>query len=160
MPLSRRAFLEKSARAGGLALALGALPAWLRDAEFDPKTPWLTSGRADLIERNTWPEHWETTVEALGRSFLTPNDAFFVRSHLPVPDLDASEHRLEIGGSVAHPFTLTFAELKKLPKTSLTCVLECAGNGRGLMKLANTSGTQWGFGAVGNATFFGRVASR
>jgi DMSO/TMAO reductase YedYZ molybdopterin-dependent catalytic subunit len=108
-----------------------------------------------LIERNAWPEHWETTVEALGRSFLTANDAFFVRSHLPVPDLDTSEHRLEIKGLVARPLMLTLADLKAMPKTALTCVLECAGNGRGLMKLANTSGTQWGLGAVGNAAFYG-----
>jgi DMSO/TMAO reductase YedYZ molybdopterin-dependent catalytic subunit len=33
--------------------------------------------------------------------------------------------------------------------------LECAGNGRGLLRLANTSGTQWETGAVGTALWSG-----
>ena len=148
MDLTRREFLERSARIAGLTLAAGALPAWLSEAG-------VKSRPADLIERNAWPEHWETTVPALGRSLLTSNETFFVRSHLPAPQIDAAAHRLEVGGAVARPFALSLAELRRMPATHLTCTLECAGNGRALMKLANTSGTQWGLGAVGTAEWTG-----
>jgi DMSO/TMAO reductase YedYZ molybdopterin-dependent catalytic subunit len=151
MRLSRRAFLDRAARAGALGLAAASLPAWLHDAAATS----ATGSPADLIERNAWPEHWETGVGALGRSFLTPANLFFVRSHLPVPDLDPDAHRFRIAGGVGHERAWTLAELRKLPATELTVTLECAGNGRGLMKLANTSGTQWGLGAVGTARWRG-----
>jgi DMSO/TMAO reductase YedYZ molybdopterin-dependent catalytic subunit len=110
---------------------------------------------SDLLERNTWPEHWETSVEALGRSAVTPNDRFFVRSHLPVPELDAATHRIEVAGLVSRPRTLDLAALRAMPRSEVLATLECAGNGRGLMPLHNTSGTQWGHGAVGTAKWSG-----
>jgi len=78
-----------------------------------------------------------------------------VRSHLPVPNLDLTIHTLEITGLVRTPVTLTLAELAKLPGYQATYTLECAGNGRAMMPLASTSGTQWQYGAVGTATWGG-----
>jgi DMSO/TMAO reductase YedYZ molybdopterin-dependent catalytic subunit len=108
-----------------------------------------------MIVRNDWPEHWETGLEALGRDPMTPNDLFFVRSHFPVPEVDPAAWRLEIAGRVASPASLSLEALKALPAVEATHTLECAGNGRGLFHLASTSGTQWGYGAVGNARWRG-----
>ena len=144
--MDRRSFLKSVGRASAAACALGALPDWARAAVASP---------AELIERNAWPEHYETTLEALGRSWITRSDRFFVRSHLPVPIVDPGAYRLEIGGLVRNPATLSLDSLKALPTIESTHLLECAGNGRGLFKLASTSGTQWGRGAVGNATWTG-----
>jgi DMSO/TMAO reductase YedYZ molybdopterin-dependent catalytic subunit len=149
--LTRRTVLGLLAGAGGL-LALGFLPEALRRL-FEAGTARAAS--ADLLERNTWPEHWETTVDALGRSAVTPNDLFFVRSHLPVPEMDAATHRIEVAGLVSKPGAFDLAALRALPRTDVTATLECAGNGRGLMPLHNTSGTQWGLGAVGTAKWSG-----
>jgi DMSO/TMAO reductase YedYZ molybdopterin-dependent catalytic subunit len=149
----RRRFLRTLGVTGAGALAAGALrgvPAWAKAA--------ATTG-PDLIERNVWPEHWETTLEALGSAYYTSNERFFVRSHFPVPDVDVSSWRLEVTGLVERPLSLSLAELKKLPQTDAVHVLECAGNGRGLFQLANTAGTQWEHGAVGNARWAGPLLS-
>jgi len=147
-PLDRRAFLARTARTALGAVALSALPPWAHRALAATAVP-------DLIERNDWPEHWESTIAALGRTPVTPTDVFFVRSHFPVPKVDVAAWRLEVSGLVNTPLSLTLDELRALETADLTCVLECAGNGRGLMKLPNTSGTQWEYGAVGNARWAG-----
>jgi DMSO/TMAO reductase YedYZ molybdopterin-dependent catalytic subunit len=133
------------------AAALSHVPSW---------APWaLAAGPTGLIERNDFPEHWETTIAALDGKIITPNELFFVRSHFTVPKLDPAAHRVEIAGLVDTPATLTIAEIGALPRTERQCVLECAGNGRGLMKLPSTSGTQWEYGAVGNASWGGILLS-
>ncbi len=33
-------------------------------------------------------------------SYLTPNELFFVRHHLPVPDIDPAAYRLTVSGPV------------------------------------------------------------
>ena len=147
----RREFLRTLGVTGVGALAGSALrvpAAWA-------KTP----VEPELIVRNSWPEHWETTLEALGREHFTSNERFFVRSHFPVPAVNASSWRLEVTGLVERPLSLTLADLKKLPQVDAEHVLECAGNGRGLYALPNTAGTQWERGAVGNARWAGPLLS-
>jgi len=156
--LTRRAFLAAGARAGLGAAALAALPRWTRAAlaAHPPGTALAPDAPgAELIVRNDWPEHWETTVEALGRSFLTPERVFFVRSHFPVPRLDPGAHRIEVAGLVRTSQTYALDELRALPAAEAVHTLECAGNGRGLYHLASTSGTQWERGAVGTARWSG-----
>ncbi len=109
----------------------------------------------DLIVRNEFPEHWETSIEALGRSVITPEDRFFVRTHFPVPQVDERTWKVEVTGMVEHRLTLTLAELRALPVRKLAAVIECAGNGRGLFAFPVTAGTQWERGAVGNAEWAG-----
>lgn len=147
--LSRRAFLMGAGRAAAGAAVVAALPSWTDRALAAVAAP------ADIIELNDWPEHWETAIAALGRAPLTPNDLFFVRSHFPAPTIDAATWKLEIAGLVRTPLSFSLADLKAMAATELPCVLECAGNGRSLFKLASTSGTQWRHGAVGNAKWGG-----
>ena len=146
--IDRRTFITGTARTALGTAALSALPPWAHRALAAAATP-------DMIERNDWPEHWETTIAALGRAPVTPTDVFFVRSHFPAPKVDMTTWRLEVSGLVNTPLSLTLDELRAMETADLTCVLECAGNGRGLMKLKNTSGTQWEYGAVGNAAWSG-----
>jgi len=143
-PMIRRDFLASLARAGAASVALAVLPRWARAA-----------APTGMIERADWPEHWETTIGALGRSWITPNDRFFVRSHFPVPAVDAATWRLQVTGLVRAPLTLSLADLRAMPATEAAHTLECAGNGRGRYELASTSGTQWMYGAVGNARWSG-----
>jgi DMSO/TMAO reductase YedYZ molybdopterin-dependent catalytic subunit len=145
--MRRRDFLVTLARASAASAAIASLPPWARAAA--PATP------AELIERNDWPEHWETTVAGLGRGWITPESRFFVRSHFPVPTVDRAAWRLEIAGLVERPLTLTLAELIAMGRVERAHTLECAGNGRGLFALPRTSGTQWELGAVGNARWSG-----
>ena len=143
---SRRRFLATLA-AGPGAAALASLPPWARAA--------IAAAEPGVIVRNDWPEHWETSLAALGRAWLTPNDVFFVRSHFIPPDVDAATWRLEVAGLVETPLALSLAELRALPAVEDAITLECAGNGRGLFRLPSTSGTQWERGAVGTARWRG-----
>jgi len=160
--MDRRAFLRALSRVGLASWTLGLWPALSRAetpaAKPTPKptkTPAPAPPSAELIERNAWPEHYETTLPALGKSWITRNDRFFVRSHLPAPIVDPATYRLEVAGLVATPLSLSLADIKAIPSMEAAVTLECAGNGRGLFKLANTSGTQWERGAVGNAMWGG-----
>lgn len=51
-----------------------------------------------LKVNSSMPFNAEPPPELLMESFITPNDLFFVRNHLPVPDVDADTYRLKISG--------------------------------------------------------------
>jgi len=110
-------------------------------------------GKDKLIIRSIRPPDFETPVSLLN-TFITPNDAFYVRSHIPIPQIDAATWALKIGGEVNSPVTLSLDEVKKLPVVTITNTLECAGNGRAFFQPA-LAGIQWEKGAVGNARFTG-----
>lgn len=110
-------------------------------------------GKEKLIIRSTRPPDFETPV-ALLDSFITPVEHFYVRSHLPIPQIDAAAFALKIAGEVGSPITLSLDEIKKLPAVTVTTTLECAGNGRNFFEPA-VAGVQWEKGAVGTARFTG-----
>jgi DMSO/TMAO reductase YedYZ molybdopterin-dependent catalytic subunit len=143
--MQRRDFLAAIARAGAASAVLSSLPRWARAA---------TAAPAELIERNDWPEHWETTPLGLSRGWITANSRFFVRSHFPVPT-SGTDGRVEVAGLIERPTSFSLAELRALGAVERVHVLECAGNGRGRFALPRTSGTQWDLGAVGNARWGG-----
>jgi sulfite oxidase len=113
-----------------------------------------TWNKERLIRRSLRPPDYETPVSLLD-SFITPAEHFYVRSHLPVPaPLDASAWTLGIDGEVATPLSLTLDEIKRLPRTTVTVTLECAGNGRAFFD-PPVAGIQWERGAVGTARWTG-----
>lgn len=61
------------------------------------------------------------------RSFVTPTDHFFTRSHAAVPHIDAASYALRVGGLVAKPQTLTLDALSRLPRREVAATLVCAG---------------------------------
>ena len=44
------------------------------------------------------PFNAEPPMQLLTDSLVTPSDIFFVRNHLPVPDIDENKYELEITG--------------------------------------------------------------
>jgi sulfite oxidase len=98
------------------------------------------------------PAQLQTPLEYFDR-LLTPNDVFFVRSHHGMPRLDLTR-KLEVTGLVESPLSLSLAELQKLPQTTVTAVLQCAGNGRALFS-PTIAGAQWTHGAMGQAEWTG-----
>ena len=109
--------------------------------------------REALLQMNGYAVNAETPLELL-TDYLTPNELFFVRSHWIPRTPDPKRWRLTIDGEVARPLQLTLSDLKKLPRAEATCVLQCAGNGRGLYSPA-LPGVQWRYGAAGNARWSG-----
>src|SRR5262245_32295636 len=112
--MDRRSFLRAMARAGLSTAALSSLPPALRTAFAAAAKP-DPLGPRDMIIRNDRPEHWETSLEALGRSWITRNDRFFVRSHLGTPTPDLATYRLDIAGLVNAALSLSIAQLTAQP---------------------------------------------
>lgn len=111
-------------------------------------------GSEQLLIHSPSPLEAESSRQAL-LPWETPVEAFFVRSHHAVPNLDETTWKLKIDGLVERPVTLTFAELKShFARRNLHAVLECSGNGRALQS-PQVGGVQWRRGAVGNAEWSG-----
>ena len=145
----------------GLLLASGWLAAGGRAGRMLAGTPQdevlaALPDKRPLIQRAFRPPNFETPLAQLAASF-TPNDAFFVRYHLPViPQIDPQQWRLNLGGpSAQRPLTLSLRELRSgFEQVSLAAVNQCSGNRRGLFS-PRVPGVQWGNGAMGNALWRG-----
>ena len=112
------------------------------------------AGKRPMILHNDRPEDLETPLKYFD-SWLTPNDSFFVRQHLPRPaPIDAAAWRLTVNGMVSKPLELTLADLQKMPQATVPATIECTGNGRGFYT-PKVPGIQWGRGAIGNAEWAG-----
>lgn len=110
-------------------------------------------GKRPLIVHNDRPEDLETPPSYF-TSWITPNDIFFVRQHLPRPKVEETTYRLSMTGRVSKNIQLTAADLRKLPQYTVPATLECTGNGRGLFR-PRVPGVQWMRGAIGNAEWTG-----
>lgn len=106
-----------------------------------------------MLQQNGYAVNAETPLELL-TDYLTPNELFFVRSHWVPHTPELSKWQLVVDGAVERPLTLSLAQLRQMPATEATCVLQCAGNGRALHDPA-LPGVQWRYGAVGNAKWRG-----
>ena len=148
--VARRAVL---AALGAAAAVQATGSAWARAAgQMLEALP----GKRALRRLTHRPPNYETPLEYF-RSVLTPNDAFFVRyHHAVIPQIDAAEFRLEVGGvALERPLTLTLAQLRtEFPAVELVAVCQCSGNRRGLFE-PPVAGLQWGHGAMGNARWRG-----
>ncbi|MCJ1390067.1 hypothetical protein MMC18_002925 [Xylographa bjoerkii] len=91
-------------------------------------------------------------------TFLTPNQLFYVRNHLWVPDLDKDSHTLVVELFNGEEKTYTMQDLKrKFKQYKVTSTLQCSGNRRKHMNegARPTNGLPWGVGAIGNAEWTG-----
>jgi sulfite oxidase len=140
--MRRREFLEQGALValGGVVLA----PSWALAGSDAPSR--------SLIVRSLRPENLETPLAWLDRLTI-PNDVFFVRSHFGVPEIELNR-RVRVEGLSGRPLDLFPADLEAMPQTTVTAVLQCAGNGRALIE-PRVPGVQWAFGAAGQASWTG-----
>ncbi len=106
-----------------------------------------------VITRQREPMNVEFPFEALD-AFLTPTSQFYVRSHFPLPKVDATAWRLRVEGHVDRPFELTLDELTAMAPQTRPATLECAGNGR-VFLVPQVDGAQWELGAVSTANWTG-----
>jgi len=109
-----------------------------------------------LIINNPRPFNSETPLSILTDSFLTPNELFYVRNHLPVPEVNLIEYELEVNFGDSYEKTYSLDAIKAFPKHTITATIQCAGNRRAEMKKVKTlKGLEWKGGAIGNATWSG-----
>jgi len=140
--------------AGRWSVAAGVaplLPRPLLAAQVPAGSAW---GKDALIRHSVRPPDYETPV-ALLDSDITAVEHFYARCHMPLPtSLDASAWRLQVEGEVTTPLSLSVADLRALPRSTVTVTLECAGNGRAFFD-PPVAGVQWKKGAVGTARWTG-----
>jgi DMSO/TMAO reductase YedYZ molybdopterin-dependent catalytic subunit len=112
--------------------------------------------KAPLILLTDRPIQLETPRHYF-RTAFTPNEAFYVRWHLPeIPNsLDLKDWRMRIEGNVNKPFAFSLSDLtRKFKPVSVAAVNQCSGNTRGRFQ-PRVAGGQWGNGAMGNAMWTG-----
>ena len=103
------------------------------------------------------PLNSEPQLGALAKSWITPVESFYVRSHAPNPKIDPAAFRLEVEGLVDKPLSLSLAELSgSFAETSVIATMTCAGNRRSEHSLVKpVGGVPWQAGAIGNARWGG-----
>src|SRR4051794_24260529 len=73
-------------------------------------------GKRPLLLVHSRPPHLETPFPVFGEGPLTPNDAFFVRYHVPIPTaIDPVTYRLSVTGTVKTPLSLSLSDVKAMP---------------------------------------------
>ena len=104
------------------------------------------------------PFNAETGLAALAEGPLTATDAFYVRGHGAVPEIDRVGWRLHVHGVVERELDLSLSTLREaFREREVTATLQCAGNRRaGLVAIRDIPGeAPWGPGATGTATWTG-----
>ncbi len=113
--------------------------------------------RDDLVVHQQEPFNAETGVESLNAP-VTDTDAFYVRGHGAVPELDPDAWRLRVDGLVGRELSLSWETLREaFRERTVTATLQCAGNRRAhLMAIRDIPGeAPWGPGATGTAIWTG-----
>lgn len=128
--ISRRSLLQQA----GFASA-GLMVSELRG--FGYPIEWL-QGQEEVVPFTDVPENFTTMNAQTKRvsgldlrelnTFLTPEKNLFVVAHYGVPQVDAATWKLDIGGRVANPRSLTLDDLKKRARAQRECAFECGGN--------------------------------
>ncbi|KAJ3650303.1 hypothetical protein Zmor_022000 [Zophobas morio] len=125
----------------------------------DMSDPYSTDPQrhAALKPASVKPFNAETPPFLLVEQFITPNELFYVRNHLPVPQVDPETYELEVEVEGRKKcLVLTLDEIKKLPRHTITATIMCAGNRRSeMVKVKPVKGLNWGAAAVGTATWTG-----
>lgn len=81
-----------------------------------------------LVYRSERPCNAETPGHILAANLITPTDVFYVRNHLPVPEVDMASYKLRVEGEGIRTVEFTLDELKsKFKKHTVAATVQCAG---------------------------------
>ena len=132
------------------------MPRFIHDLDdaHDPAEACQRAIEAGLVVHRAHPLNCETSIPSLIGGVVMPNAHFYVRNHFQIPRLDPSTWRLNVGGLVERPLSLSLPDLKKMRSQTLVATLECAGNGRSLFR-PPIEGEKWDLGAVSTAEWTG-----
>jgi DMSO/TMAO reductase YedYZ molybdopterin-dependent catalytic subunit len=88
------------------------------------------------------------------RHDVTPVGMHYLLVHFDIPAVDATTWRLEVGGAVDTPLSLSLEDITARPSSTLPVTMECAGNGRARLEPRPIS-QPWLDEAIGTATWTG-----
>ena len=100
---NRREFLHDA----GIVGAGLAFEPWV--AGFGANAAEQTS--SNMIVHTTSPLNSEPQLGELAKSWITPVESFYVRSHAPNPKIDPAAFRLTVEGLIDKPLSISLAEL-------------------------------------------------
>ena len=112
----------------------------------------------DMVVHEEEPFNAETAPASLREGSVTATDAFYVRGHGAVPEIDVTAWRLRVTGLVERELDLSLSTLREaFRERTVTATLQCAGNRRaGLIAIRDIPGeAPWGAGATGTAVWTG-----
>ncbi|EEC05750.1 sulfite-dehydrogenase, putative, partial [Ixodes scapularis] len=116
--------------------------------------PRAQAGFGEAVQRGISADYPRGTITRLPSELP---ELFYVRNHLPVPDVNPEDYVLEVESIDGESQVLTLEDIKtKFEKVTITSVVQCAGNRRSeLNKVKKVKGLEWGPCAIGNATWSG-----
>ena len=145
--LTRRSFLNSSASA-------------IAGSVIFPPIAKSAQRKGKLIYHTSDISNAEPVLSELVKSWMTPTDAFYIRSHAPIPEIDHGSFRLKVEGLVEKPFSISLQQLADLPQANIVATLTCAGNRRSEhIAIKPVKGVPWKEGAIGNAQWSGAKLS-
>lgn len=126
----------------------------------DPNDPYNNDPERHpaLMARTMKPYNAETPPVLLAEHLLTPNEIFYVRNHLPVPDVDPKKYVLEVSiEGRDEVLRLTLDDLKNnFKRYEVDVTIQCAGNRRtALNQVKEVRGLAWDVGAISTAKWAG-----
>lgn len=92
-------------------------------------------------------------LEAL-RYAVTPIGLHYLLIHFDIPVVDRDTWRLEVGGEVERPLSLSLDDIRARPSVTQAVTMECAGNGRARVRPRVVS-QPWVLEAVGTVEWTG-----
>lgn len=110
-----------------------------------------------LLVHSRRPCNAETPTGELS-TFITPNETFYVRNHMWVPETSQTDHTVTIELPSGEEKKYTLQDLKdKFPEVTISATLQCSGNRRKHMseKARPTNGLPWSVGAISTAMWTG-----
>ena len=134
--------------------ALGKLLSHRLRRTLDPDEVSRHAINAGLVVHRAHPLNAETSVPALMGGVVMPNGRFYIRNHFQIPNLNAADYRLTVGGLVSRKLSLSLRDLRQMPSQTFFATLECAGNGRTNFD-PPIPGEKWALGAVSTAEWTG-----
>ena len=81
-------------------------------------------------------------LEAL-RWDVTPLGLHYLLTHYDIPAVDAGAWRLEVGGRVDRPLSLSLDDLRARTPVTRAVTMECAGNGRARPRPRDSTSSGW-----------------
>ncbi|KAI3434691.1 hypothetical protein D9Q98_002754 [Chlorella vulgaris] len=111
-----------------------------------------------LIVRTQKPMNAEPPKELLVGALLTPNELFYIRNHLPVPQIDPETYRLKVEGEGLRTMELSLEDLKtRFRRHSVVATMQCTGNRRNDFNETSrvVKGLEWDGGSISTATWSG-----
>lgn len=152
---NRRMFLSGILPVVAGAVALPVLGAGVATGNPEPGQQGLPGNDTfpGLITREKNPVNLEFPFPTLN-SRIIPNNRFFIRTHFPIPAIEAASWELFIEGEVRKEFKINYEDLRKLPSKTVMATIECAGNSRSFL-VPKAKGLLWEQGGIGNAEWTG-----